>query len=180
MMAHFPKEQISAWIDRQLDAREAALIEAHLRECEICQHLQEELAFDTHMFRELEILAPPPYLWTRVAAELQQPARREGFAWLPRQGIAWPRRQTLLAMAVALFVILGGALFIILRQQADLRFEMAAIAQIDQAHVDLVAKNTEAYNPFSKTSLADLDSNPFSRHTLDSNSNPFATLRENH
>ncbi len=179
MTAHLPKEQISAWIDRQLDAREAALVEAHVQECESCQHFQEELSIDTRMFRELEVLAPSPFLWTRVAAELDQPKKRERFEWLRWRGIALPRSQALLAIAAALFMVLGGAFFFILRQQAASRTEMAAIAQIDQAHAALAAKNAETYNPFRTRSLVNPDANPFARHPLDSNSNPFASSREN-
>ncbi len=178
MIAHFPKEQISAWIDRQLDAQEAALVEAHLQECEGCQRLQQELSADTRMFRELEILAPSPFLWTRVAAELEQPTKPERLAWLRRPGFASVRNHALSAIAAALFMVLGATFFFILRQQAASRAELAAIAQIDQAHAALAAKNAETYNPFRTINLVDPDANPFSRHPLDSNSNPFASLRE--
>jgi predicted anti-sigma-YlaC factor YlaD len=177
MTTDCPREQIAAWVDRQLEAEEAAQVELHLQQCESCRQFRAELELTTRMFRDLEVLEPPAYLWTRIAAELEQPARRERFAWL-----RWPEgwllhKRESLALAAALFLIIGGSIFFVLERQASMHSRLATIAQIDSYHAALLAEKPDVYNPFRRSNWADSDSNPFARHQLKEDSNPFGSLR---
>ena len=86
-MTHISDQQMSAWLDRQLEAAKAAELEAHLRQCESCRCVQEELASTTGMFRNLEPLKAPAYLWTRVAAELEHSPKRDPVCMVAMAGI---------------------------------------------------------------------------------------------
>ncbi len=177
MASHCPQEQIAAWIDRQLEASEAAQIEAHLQQCESCRRLQEELESTTKMFRNLEVLEPPAYLWTRIAAELEQtetPKRPILRAW--REGWLF-RRLEFAALAAVLLLIIGSTVFFVLERQASTRFKSADVAQIDRYYAAFLAKSPDADNPFRKSHWADPESNPFARHALKDDSNPFGSLR---
>lgn len=176
MMTHVPQQQISAWLDGQLEAAEAAVLEAHLRQCESCRCFQEELASTTRMFRDLEPLKMPAHLWTRVAAELEQPPKRDRFAWLRWQG-SWAFKRELLA-AAALVLIIAGAVVSLFEHRATVRSEMAVVAQLDYVHNSLVARDPDLYNPFRASSWVNPDSNPFTQQRLDADSNPFGSLRE--
>jgi predicted anti-sigma-YlaC factor YlaD len=174
--AHPPQEQISAWLDGQLGPEETAQVELHLRQCESCFLLQKEMASTTELFRGLEALETPAYLWTRITAELPRPVTHDRFSWLRWQGIEWVRRRQILAVAAVLVAITGSAILALLHYQARERFELTVIAQIDDAHVALAAKDAEVYNPFHPSIAADPDSNPFTRHRLDADSNPFGAI----
>jgi anti-sigma factor RsiW len=67
-MPHINEEQLSAYLDGQLDAGGNGLVEMHLRECESCRGLVEEMREVTKLFRSAERLEPSPFLWTRIAA----------------------------------------------------------------------------------------------------------------
>ncbi len=177
MTAHIPQEQISAWLDNQLGIEEAEEVRLHLRQCEDCRLFEEELASTQRLFQDLEALEPPPYLWTRIAAGLESPAR-DRFG-LPRWRETWRvRRREVLALAGVLLVMVGSAVFAVLERRAARSSELAVIALIDHAHASLAAKNSELYNPFRVSYWPDPDSNPFSRGRVDANSNPFLSLRE--
>jgi hypothetical protein len=176
MTTHCPQEQISAWLDRQLGEAEAAQVECHLGQCESCRQFQKELELTTGWFRNLNVLEPPDYLWTRIAAALEQPAERKRPAWL-RLPEVWSYRREWLAAAAALIVMIAGIVFIV-EQQASKRSEMATIAQIDRYHAALLAKNPKIDNPFRISVGIAPDSNPFARRQIDANANPFGSVRE--
>jgi anti-sigma factor RsiW len=177
MTSHCPQEQISAWLDRQLGAEEAAQVEQHLRQCEPCRRFQKELELTGGLFRNLEVLEPPDYLWTRVATILNQPARPGRLAWLRAPELWLSYRRELMAVAAALIIMLAGVVLIVERRNAK-ESEVAAIAQIDRYHAALTAKNPEIYNPFRISAGLNPDSNPFARRRFDANANPFGSARE--
>ncbi len=177
MASHCPQEQIAAWIDRQLEAMEAAEVESHLRQCESCRRLEEELESTGRMFRDLEVLEPPAHLWTSITAQLQQTATPKTFfrqAW--REGWLF-RRLEFVALAAMLLLIIGSTVFLVLERQASTRFRSTSIAQIDSYYAAFLAKSPEADNPFRRSGRTDSESNPFARHQFKDDSNPFGSLR---
>ncbi len=173
MTAHCPQEQISAWLDGQLEAQQAEQVDQHLRQCETCRRFQEELASAASLFRNMEMLEPPPHLWTRISANLEHPETRNSFAWLRQL-----YRNELMAVAAALALMIGGALFYIVQRHSLTHSEVATIAQIDNVGTTLIAKNPDVYNPFRRSVGTSPDSNPFARHQLSADSNPFGSIRE--
>lgn len=176
-MIHLPQQQISAWLDGQLEAAKAADVEAHLQQCETCRCFQEEMASTTRMFRDLEPLKMPAYLWTRVALELGQSPNRQRFAWLQWRGSWFFGRRELLGAAALCFISIG-AVVALFEHRAAVRSEMAVIAQLDSVHNALVARDSDLYNPFRSSGWTRTDSNPFARRGLNADSNPFGSLRE--
>ena len=86
------------------------------------------------------------------------------------------RREFLAAAAVVLVV--AGAIGALLEHRATVRSELAVIAQLDQVHDSLIARNPDLYNPFRSSGWTNPDSNPFNRRQLDADFNPFGSLRE--
>ena len=43
MIEHLPEEQISAWVDRQLEPGEMGRVEGHLRDCRECREAADEI-----------------------------------------------------------------------------------------------------------------------------------------
>ena len=160
-MPHVSEEQLSAYIDHQMDADESLALEAHLRDCAECRAILDEMMEITRLFQETEQVAPSPFLWNRIAADLcheeQTPARRWAAAVLA--GLrAHSRSLGTAAAALALFFAVGITIF---HNNARQAAEQAALAAIDQTHRSLAAQDPDVYNPFSSGSLGDLDANPF-------------------
>ncbi len=180
MTGHPQQEQVSALLDRQLEAQEAAQIELHLRQCESCRQLYEELALTTRLFREMDAAQAPDYLWTRVAAELTAPSRHRRFAWLSWQFESTVfRRGLLAATGIAVLVLIGAAVALFYHNSLP-PDEVAVLAQIDEVHSSLAARNLEFYNPFHTAAQPGPDSNPFTRGRIGGDSNPFGSLRGKH
>ncbi len=180
MTGHPQQEQISALLDRQLEAHEAVQVELHLGHCESCRQLHEELALTNRLFRELEAAQAPHYLWTRVAAELTPPSRHRRFAWLSWWSDNEAFRRLLPAAAgVAVLVLIGGAVALF-QHHSNPPAEVAVLAQIDEVHASLAARNLELYNPFHTAAQPGPDSNPFTRGRIGADSNPFESLRGKH
>jgi hypothetical protein len=125
-------------------------------------------------FRSTEIAELPPYLWSRIATNLNESAspRRPGLpSWLlPAAGRPiWTRAAaTVLAVMV---LAMGGTIFIEHRSAAD--FEKRALAEMQLAQNSLAALDAETYNPFRTTGAAFGEGNPFSRDQLSPDINPF-------
>ena len=177
MSGHPPQEQISAWIDGQLEGEEADQLSLHLQQCESCRQVQWELTLTTQLYRDLEAPEAPAYLWTRVAAELPPQERRERFAWSKWRG-EWPLISSvrLAAVVLGLLVVVGTAVVMFHRQSMP-PAEMAVLTQIDAVHASLTARNAEFYNPFHTSARLSADSNPFTRSRVEADSNPFESMR---
>ena len=159
-MPHFPEEQISAYLDRQLEPRETRELELHLEECESCRALFNEMRELSGLFREAERFEPSPFLWNRIAADFDKErssargwgapiiACLRGFSWNPR----------LAASVFAVLMITGIAVY---REVNTNIADRAALAEIDKAYQSLAAQNPDSYNPFSSGSPSDFDANPF-------------------
>jgi predicted anti-sigma-YlaC factor YlaD len=89
------REQLSAWLDQELDADVEAVLTAHLEGCEVCRREWREL-------RDLDaalsnLAAPVPMgLAEKVAAQVSRPRRRQGW------------QSAALAACLILGIALGG------------------------------------------------------------------------
>jgi len=161
-MPHIREEQISAYIDRQLDAAENRTLEVHLQHCEDCRAVLEGMREVTRLFREAEPVAPSPFLWNRIAAGLSNseehiPSHGWGAALLA--GLRGYNRS--LGVAAAMLVVFLAVGIAVFHENARRVAEQAALTVIDQTQKSLAAYDPDAYNPFSSGSLRDLEVNPF-------------------
>ena len=177
MVKHVPEEQISAWVDRQLDPGEMGQVESHLRDCDECRAAADEMSAVVQAFRATETAELPPYLWGRIAANLDRAAssrRLDLRGWfLPVIGRPLLMRAAAALVAVTI-VVAGGAIYIEHRSAAD--FETQALAEMQLAQNSLAALDAESYNPFrtaAGTSGTYREENPFSRGQLRPDVNPF-------
>jgi anti-sigma factor RsiW len=161
-MEHVRKEQISAFVDRQLDVRESRALEAHFRECADCRTICDEMRDLTFLFREAERFEPSPFLWNRIALRLNEEApsaRSWTKTFIPGQfDFGW---KSGLAAAVLMVLIITGILTF--HGNGNRAVNQAAFAEIDQTYEYLAAQNFDTYNPFSSGSSygIDADQNPF-------------------
>jgi predicted anti-sigma-YlaC factor YlaD len=160
-MPHIKEEQISAYIDGQLGEIENQSVEMHLRECESCQAVLNEMGELTNLFREAERSEPSPFLWNRIAADLNNKESSSALNWknaifagLCRFG--W--NHGVAAAALCILMIAGVAVF----REININIaDRAALTEIDRAYSSLTAQGSEAYNPFSSSATPDFDANPF-------------------
>jgi predicted anti-sigma-YlaC factor YlaD len=89
------KEQLSAWLDQELDADAEAVLTAHLAGCAACRREWRQLrALDAALS---DLVAPGPLgLAERVAAQVRRPRRRQGW------------QSAALAACLLLGIALGG------------------------------------------------------------------------
>jgi hypothetical protein len=169
-MPHIKEEQISAYLDRQLDAFENSQLEGHLGECEGCRYLFEEMQEVTHLFQNAERLEPSPFLWTRIAAGFESHNRE----LLPKGGLVYSffaglRRlgwnSGIAAVALGILMFIGISIF------KEPNINPAALAEIDRVYETLAAENPDSYNPFSTGSFSDFDANPFRNMRLSGRTN---------
>ena len=169
MTDHLPEEQISAWVDGQLEAEERRLLEAHIPGCEKCRKIFEEMSEVTRLFRHEE-LTPPPDLWRRISSKLDSPSRS---SW--RWPLSWGRKE-IGAAAAAIVLMLAGSAWLSLRYRSEDAFRRMALQELDRVHTVLTTRHSETYNPFRTSSVADSSSNPFSSGRSSEGVNPFRTL----
>jgi anti-sigma factor RsiW len=170
MMKHISEEEISAWVDRQLDPGEMGRVESHIRDCSECRAAADEMSAMVEVFRSAERAELPSYLWGRIAADLETaaPSRRLGLRnWL-LPVIGRPLWTRAAAAVLAIMVLAaGGAIYIEHKSAAE------ALAEIQLAQNSLAALEAESYNPFRTAGAAIGEVNPFSRDQLRPDVNPF-------
>ncbi len=173
MTAHLSEDLISQWMDRELDLQQSREVEEHLKDCESCRTLQNELSESDRLFRTMESIQPPPYLWTRIAAHLEAGTREEkrGF-FRPLLQPTWFRALVLAPAAILLLTIVSTVVYV--EHRAAERAQLATISEIDRAHA-LMVLNTKNHNPFHELTEVDEGSNPFSSLSLKAQPNPFRT-----
>ncbi len=174
MKPHLAEDVISQWLDRELDSQQSRQVEEHLRECASCRAIGNELSEVDRAFRTLDTIEPPPYLWTRIAANIEVEAREArrglfGLAWR----LAWPSA-AVWAPATLLIVLIGSGIAY-MEYRAMERTQLAAISEIDRAHEQLVTLNIKNHNPFHEPTDVDAGANPFTQTHLRNQSNPFRT-----
>jgi negative regulator of sigma E activity len=96
----YTTERLSAFVDGELSASEAAAVRAHAAGCPACSAALADLRALVTNARALEAPEPPPTLWPSIEGALE---RRERFAWL---SIAHWRPFTVGALAGAVAVLL--------------------------------------------------------------------------
>jgi len=183
MMNHLPEDLISQWLDRELDPRQSAMVQEHLDGCEYCHALKEEMAEVSRVFREAEVVAPPSYLWTRIAAQLGEEKREMQPAtswrgWLVSSvpGVrqpAWLRTAVWVPAAVLFLAI--GLTVAYMEYASVMQARVAGISEIDRAHNALLAVNNKTHNPFHESTVSDSGMNPFAQNSLKDQANPFRT-----
>ena len=159
-MEHIKTEQISAYLDKQLNREEALALDAHFRDCGYCRTLRDELLEVSNLFRNAERLEPSPFLWNRIAADFdKEQSSTHSFITSFLSGLrrySWNLR--LASATLAVLMIAGVAVFI---GSIDRISDKAALADIDQTYKSLAALDPETYNPFGSGLPAELDANPF-------------------
>jgi len=117
-------QELSEYLDGDLDARARAAVEAHLRDCADCTGLLDELRAVSMRAHALEPEPPAADLWPGISARLDR--RRGAILPLPR----WLERGTerwsftlpqLAAAALVIALISGGSVWWALRSGAPLR-----------------------------------------------------------
>jgi putative zinc finger protein len=63
---HIPTEELSAFIDSDLEADRTAVLEAHLAECELCQSEVEEIKAMRSGLKSLAAVEPQKDLWPQI------------------------------------------------------------------------------------------------------------------
>lgn len=189
MTAHLSPQSISEWLDGQMGEQDAARVELHLAQCEDCRALEAEMTVVNRLFQQAQPLTPPPFLWTRIAAELQttsaaprsqSPVRSWLQIVLGRDGrLSWFRFRTLVPASLLLILVIGGPLAV-REYRSETRIRLAAIAEIDRAHLSLVEGNLPTSNPFRVATGTDLEKNPFSLSGQERDPNPFRPLPGEH
>lgn len=87
MNCHDYELQIGDAVDGTLDASSQGALDAHLATCERCRQLAEDFRAIRAASLQLGPEAPPPHLWTRIAAAIDADVRRPRWPeWLR----AWP------------------------------------------------------------------------------------------
>lgn len=169
MTTHISQEQLSAWLDRQLEDDVTRGIEQHLECCQSCRAALEEMSTLNRLFREMRVLEPPSYLWTRISAGLDEaePAPKR---WLSKLGFpigrpGWLRAEV---WALAATLAIGGTAAVL--HWSAVRAERLQLAAIDRAYHALLPQNAESYNPFATSPWNDTETNPFKIKGLNTNS----------
>jgi anti-sigma factor RsiW len=183
MIRHIPEQLISQWLDGELDPREATSVQEHLNSCKSCEALEKELSEVGRLFRAAEPVQPPPYLWTRIAARLDEERREKEqvpfwVRWLPasaRMPYAQTGFRAVVWVPAAMLLILVGGTIALMEHQSVTRSRMMAIAEIDRAHSVLLSLNAKTNNPFHERTAVDSGINPFAQSNSQNQSNPFRT-----
>jgi predicted anti-sigma-YlaC factor YlaD len=179
MNRHIPEDQISAYLDRQLDHQAMALVENHLRVCADCRSVADEMSAITEAYRSAESLELPRNLWARIAAEVgEPPARRR---WSPREWfsplLARPSWVPVPALILVLMISLIGTVLLVEYRSAS-RSEQLALAQIEATQRTMASVDAEKHNPFRLPVPDDAKMNPFARKSVDPLINPFSAAQQ--
>lgn len=162
MKTHIPREEIFAWMDHEAEPAVAERVRRHLAHCPDCRRLRDELAGTTALFREMDVLEPPSYIWTRISAEYENyKPRRRFFRLAPAGKVVFLHARTA-ALAATLLVGLG----ITAIYWSSARMEQRQLAQLENACRASMPQDPESFNPFTASPWFDLQENPFAR-TLD-------------
>ena len=154
-------------------------LQKHLTGCYGCTDRYDELCeVDTFITANAEIYDPNPFLWTRIAARLEENQRLPVSGWVETI-VRWPlltytwSKQRQLAASLCMLMLLFSALFI---NRQSLYFEkIQLLGQIDKYAtqlagtagdenpflLDLSDSATGSDNPFPVLPEINVDKNPF-------------------
>ncbi|MBN1567713.1 MAG: zf-HC2 domain-containing protein [Acidobacteria bacterium] len=167
-MTHIKEEEISAYLDEQLSSEEKLVLEAHLRDCEHCRAVRDELSEVTRLFREAERFEPSPFLWSRIEADYNKESSSERHHWLASFIAGLSISNWSFRLASAALVVLAAAGIFVFHGNTNRMAERAALADIDRTHQSLAALDPDTYNPFGSGLPSGLDANPFRSMRLSS------------
>ncbi|MBZ0114166.1 MAG: zf-HC2 domain-containing protein, partial [Thermoanaerobaculia bacterium] len=77
--AHLPIDMLSAFLDRELSAREAAVVEEHVESCPECRAQLDSLGRVVGRLRSLERMAPPQVLEMDIQRRIALATPEDGF-----------------------------------------------------------------------------------------------------
>jgi len=106
------REQLTAYLDGELEGDRGSAVRGHLRECEECRQVAENEAALRDGLRALPPVDPPASLWSGVQARLAQEevadARRPAWRRALARPLLWLRPQplSLAGAAIATVVVL--------------------------------------------------------------------------
>lgn len=160
MDEHLSKEQISAWLDRQLDDDAGRTVRRHLAGCDLCRADCDALAAVDRLFRKIEVIEPPAHLWSKISAGLEE-AEPAQAGWHARLVLAFSRTAWVRAevLALAATIVIGCSIAVM--HWSNIRTERLRLAEIDIAYQKLLPLNAEIYNPFATSPQIDTGVNPF-------------------
>ena len=160
MMPHAREEQISAYIDEQLNADEKRSIEVHLQECPSCSAIYEEMCTLTQLFQNAERFQPPAFLWNRIAADFDK-EQHAPHSWVDtiKASLRVYSRSWGMAAATMVILIIAGITIYHGNRMPDA--DRVALAQIDKISRDLASQDPDGYNPFVSGQSGEWDANPF-------------------
>ena len=88
-------ESLSDYVDGQLSGADRDAIAAHLRECEACRGLVDDITRLKDAARSLGPIVPPAHIWENIQASLPSPKRQARTQWM--------------GLAAALVLVTAGA-----------------------------------------------------------------------
>lgn len=160
MKAHLAEEQISAWLDHQLDDDAVGSVEQHLAGCDQCRAVGEGFSSVDQLFHKMETVEPSPYLWSKISAGLDEAALAKT-GWFSRLGSTFARNVWVRAEVLALAATMVIACSVGILHWSALRTERRQLAEIDITYQKLIPQNAESYNPFATSPQIDTGRNPF-------------------
>ena len=108
---------IDDYVDGAIAPEDRQAVDSHLAECAGCRALAVDFSAIRRAARSLERHAPPPHVWTKLAASLERPPARAFFmraGWQP------------LAIAATLVLLAGAASWVLLRPSSPASSPRAA------------------------------------------------------
>ncbi|MCX5867310.1 MAG: zf-HC2 domain-containing protein [Proteobacteria bacterium] len=132
------EKNLSAYLDRELELKDAKALEAHLSDCPRCREKLAELEKIEKAISAFPERDPSPFLWTRVKAGVEsgaEPAKPLARPVLARFRLA-PVPVRWAGIALFLAVILGGVVFS-LRREAE-RPRSAGLEIVVAENLDLL------------------------------------------
>jgi hypothetical protein len=111
-LRHLDSEQLSAYLDREVEAVEARALESHLAHCAACRSRLESLRGVVHRLGRLDPPAPPPWLGAQVRHhwKLRQqagPWYSRSWSYLGRWVMSAPRMAAAALLIPAAFSLLA-------------------------------------------------------------------------
>ncbi len=160
MEKHLTEEQISAWLDHQLEDHISSALGRHLADCDHCRAVRDGFFAVDQLFRKVEVVEPPSYLWSRISAGLEETGPKYA-GWFSQLSSVFPKSAWLRAEVLALAATIVTACSVAVLHWSNVRSERRQLAEIDIAYQKLLPQNAEAYNPFAASPQVDTSGNPF-------------------
>jgi predicted anti-sigma-YlaC factor YlaD len=166
MKGHIEEKEISAYVDRQLDASKSRLVEQHLSACPKCSARYEEMRRLTKFFQCAESLDPSPYLWSKILCQANTQPSKKSWQFIHA---FWVRRPVWSA-AAAILILIGT---FSIQHRIQMLAWQRELNGIEKVWLTLRSENRKENNPFTLALTGDQSSKPFSVGKRSLDSNPF-------